>query len=211
MIEDVIKIVERLARLIAGIERGGPAIGRIEAFGQAAEELAHRQIRLAVAAIDRGIVDHRRAVGEHRDITRPQIAMKQRGAGAVFEKERADLLADPLAVLLQLPAEAGRPGALQLSFQSVLGEEEGPVLGFAVGLEVGAEEVVGRPAVALAFVFVQFGQSLCGAVGMLTVQLMEIQKLLDQECVLVAVPTAEHLGNAQSAVRGERRETIAFG
>jgi hypothetical protein len=63
VVEDVVEVVERLARLVARVQRPCHAVGGVEGFREATEELGHRQIRLAVAAMHGGIEDHRRAVG----------------------------------------------------------------------------------------------------------------------------------------------------
>ena len=65
VVEDVVEIVEDLAYPVARIQRPGLAVGRLEVGAEAAEQLGHGQVRLAIAMVDGGIEDHRLARRQH--------------------------------------------------------------------------------------------------------------------------------------------------
>src|SRR6516164_3677788 len=106
VIEYMVEVVERLALLVADVQRRRTPVRGVEAVREAAEQLGHRQVGFTVADVDRGVEDRRRAVGEFADVAVPEVAMKQGGGRPVLEEESGALVADSLAMFLQLAAEA---------------------------------------------------------------------------------------------------------
>jgi hypothetical protein len=74
-----VELVERHARGVAGREGPRLVVGREHARAEAAEEPHHREVDLAVAAVDGGIAEAGRARFVAEEVAAPQVAVQARG------------------------------------------------------------------------------------------------------------------------------------
>src|SRR5262245_52142136 len=88
VVENVIEIVERASHRITAVERPSLAIGGLEGVAEAAEQLGHGNVGLAIARVDRGIEHDRRAVSQASGIAGPPIAVQKRRRGIVAAQKR---------------------------------------------------------------------------------------------------------------------------
>src|SRR5262245_53214013 len=71
VVEHVIQVVHLAPLTVTWLERPGVLVGAVELGREAAEQMSHRQIRLAVSVVNRGIEDHRLAICTHCSVAAP--------------------------------------------------------------------------------------------------------------------------------------------
>ena len=145
----MVEVVERLAHPVARVHGPGRAVGLVEAGAEAAEELGHGEVGLAVAVVDGRVVDDGLAVGQRRPVAAPEVAVQQRGRRTVALEEGGQRLEQAPAALEPGASVAAALGELELEAQAALAPEGHPVVHPAVGLRGRADGVVAPPAVAL--------------------------------------------------------------
>ena len=77
MIEHVIEVIELAPDVSPGRERGRLLIGAVEGRAEAAEQACHREIRLAIAVVDRRVEDCGLAVLRREPVAAPEIAVQE--------------------------------------------------------------------------------------------------------------------------------------
>ena len=159
VVDEMIKVVDFAASVIAGGERPGFAIGLVETRRKAAEEFRHRQVGLAVSVV-RGWIDEGGLAGGRRQVVAtPEVAVEDGGRGLRRQKIVEPAVEDFQGTIPGgLPAPA-IPRHLHLGFQSMMAEEGRPTRRPHVDLRQASDEVVLIKPKLLGGVAVHRGQS----------------------------------------------------
>ncbi|CDH46496.1 hypothetical protein BN874_470003 [Candidatus Contendobacter odensis Run_B_J11] len=211
MVENVIQVVQRPPLRIAGSQRQRLPIGDVKGFRETAEQFGHRQVRLAVALVNRRIEDHRLAIRRAIGIAAPKIAVQQRRSRLAADKQPVQLHPQLLALLLQNSGVAITGREVQLKPQPPLTPELDPVVAISIRLGSSADGVVTMPAETRSRLSVQRGQ-------LPTELLHRPRPAANQRQILQYQPglsgsdaIAYQFGHPHGSSRGEFGQTCRFG